>query len=86
MQEAETFESDPVRGELAPRPAKAELQPEPSVAWDPETETRSVHREHAGRVLSPETKVIEEADVVVMAEGNTLGLKARLFPRAPPGS
>ena len=50
--EAETFKSDPVRGTL-PRPAKAEPRPEPSVARDPETETRSVHREHAGRVFAP---------------------------------
>ena len=33
--EAETFESDPVRGDLAPRPAKGRAQPEPSVARDP---------------------------------------------------
>lgn len=38
-----------------PRPAKAESQPEPSVARDPETETRSVHREHVGRGVSPES-------------------------------
>ena len=51
--EAETFESDPVRGDL-PSSGKAESRPEPSVARDPETETRSVHREHVGRGISLE--------------------------------
>jgi len=51
-------------GVTSPRPAKAEPRPELSVARDPETETRSVHREHAGRVLSPEKKLVEEADVL----------------------
>ena len=73
-------------GGPCPRPAKAEPQPEPSVARDPVTETRSVHREHAGHAWSPEKGLVEEADVVARTEGNTPGLKARSFPGAPPGS
>ena len=83
--EAETFESDPVRGTFPPPgQGRAPAGTECCVGSGDGNTKRT--QGACGPCMEPRKRIFEEADVIVKAEGSTPGLKARSFPGAPPGS